>query len=147
MSAVQTATAAEPIRFATYHGQFVYVANVYRGALGRGPEIRELTNHLYTLAGQNCSASQAAGLARKIFGSAEFSGLGLNATQKVTRAYQAVLSRAPDQDGLAYFVGRLNQGAAISEVAASMAMSPEFADTQLPAFCTFEMVWPHPYEG
>lgn len=44
------------------------------------------------------------------------------------RLYRAAFDRAPDLDGLAYWIGRLDDKAALEDVAAGFAASPEFID-------------------
>lgn len=44
---------------------------------------------------------------------------------QVVRLYQAALGRVPDQDGLNYWTGRLQQGASLPEVAGGVLSTPE----------------------
>lgn len=59
---------------------------------------------------------------------AVYDNLWISETLKVSQLYNALLNRAPDHDGLAYWVGELKNGVSLESVANGFLGSTEYAD-------------------
>ncbi|MEO6629329.1 MAG: DUF4214 domain-containing protein [Aquihabitans sp.] len=73
-------------------------------------------------------------LLSQLTGSSEFYRLAGGTTPKfVDAAYQAVLSRAPEAGGRAYWIARLDAGASVESIARSLVLSQEYRGGQVDA--------------
>ena len=104
--------------------QVVPVAQLYLQVLGRAPDAEGLQ---YWVAQVRDGMSYRA-LVDNFQASAEFSAAfapGTSVASFVTAAYQQVLGRAPDPQGLAHYVTQLESGVSRTEILAELSLSAE----------------------
>ncbi|MBW7920522.1 MAG: DUF4214 domain-containing protein [Rubellimicrobium sp.] len=106
-------------------GDSALAFHLLRGVLGRDPDAGEFTDALHALAGGLAPGDVVDGIMDA--GNRLRPGQGSNA-DFVSRAYEMILGRAPDDDGLADWVARLRGGASRADVVAGIAGSIEAAD-------------------
>jgi hypothetical protein len=87
-------------------GQFV--AKLYSEALGRAPDPGGWASSTQVIQANDCSAGVLRDLARGVYTSAEFEGLGYDAASRVLALYRGVLNREPDAGGFATYHGQLS---------------------------------------
>ncbi|HEY0638758.1 MAG TPA: DUF4214 domain-containing protein [Pseudonocardiaceae bacterium] len=107
-------------------GQFV--AKLYSEGLGRAPDAGGWASSLQAVQAGDCSAEVLRNLARGVYTSGEFEGLGLDAASRVLALYRGVLNREPDSGGFTTYHAQLtaNPGAWPAVVEAFVG-SAEFA--------------------
>ena len=100
-----------------------FVYRMYKVVLGREPDTAGLNYWVNALN----SGSQAAGnIVDAFFNSGEYQGRG-NSNDKIVRdCYQAMLSRTPDSEGLAWWKNRLDIGMTSQAICAGFVGSDEF---------------------
>jgi hypothetical protein len=98
------------------------ITALYTSVLSRSPDTSGLNYWLSYLAAGNTVEQMEA----QFYGSAEFANQhGNTTTGTITGLYQVLLGRAPDTAGLAYWVGVVNGGDTVAQVAYSIIRAPE----------------------
>ena len=87
-------------------GQFV--AKLYSEALGRAPDVTGWANSMQAIAANDCSLAIVRTLARNVYTSAEFDGIGYDGASRVLALYRGVLNREPDSGGFTNYFNQLN---------------------------------------
>lgn len=100
----------------------VFVTRLYDDVLDRTPEPAGLAVQVAYLR----NGGTAASLAWNFFSSAEFAKRFLNNEQRVCIAYEALLGRAPDANGLAGWMAKLDSGMSMRAIVAGFCQSSEF---------------------
>lgn len=103
------------------------IYRLYQATFARDPDIGGFNSWVGVLKGGAALKNVATGFVQ----SSEFqtSYAGLDNTQFVTRLYQNVLGRAPDEGGLASWVRSLNSGASRTDVVLGFSESGEFKNS------------------
>ncbi len=86
-----------------------FVSRLYTKMLGRAAEAEGLNYWCEQYLSGVCTIEDIA--TNGFLHSAEFTNLGLNNEDYITRMYQTFLNRDPDPDGFAYWVEQLSTGA------------------------------------
>ena len=104
-----TALGAPPVARAAATGAGgQFVAKLYSEALGRAPDTGGWANAMQSMQASDCSLAYLRDLARGVYTSAEFNGLGYDSASRVLALYRGVLNREPDSGGFANNYNQLN---------------------------------------
>ena len=101
-----------------------FVIRLYVTCLGRFPEDQGLTDWASALRSGRITGAAAA---RGFFFSDELTSGNVSDEEFVTKLYNALMDREPDEDGFADWVGRLSNGASRYSVFTGFANSSEYA--------------------
>lgn len=108
-------------------GQFV--AKLYSEALGRAPDSTGWANAMQAMQSSDCSLGFVRDLARSVYTSAEYEGLGYDSASRVLTLYRGVLNREPDGGGFNHYYSQLNANpGAWPSVVDAFIYSTEFAN-------------------
>ena len=102
-----------------------FAARLYTCCLGRNPELRGLKYWSLALTNLEKTGAQAA---QNFFESEEFIGFKTTDKEFVTRLYKTFMGRAPEKDGMNYWLSEMQKGKPRHAVMAWFASSPEFTD-------------------
>ena len=114
-------------------GQFV--AKLYTEALGRAPDASGWSSAMQAIQATDCAPAYLRDLARGVYTSAEFDGIGYDSASKVLALYRGVLNREPDGGGFTNYYNQLNANPGLwPAVVDGFVFSSEFANLR-PAIC------------
>ncbi len=102
-----------------------FAARLYTCCLGRNPELNGLKYWSLALTNLEKTGAQAA---QNFFESEEFIGFKTSDKEFVTRLYKTFMGRAPEKDGMNYWLSEMQKGKPRHAVMAWFASSPEFTD-------------------
>lgn len=105
------------------------ITHFYQDTLGRAPDAAGLAS--WVSAAQ--SGMPVARIAAEFYGSAEYRRRSGSEEAWVRDLYEALLFRAPDPAGLAYWVGQLRSGVPASQIAHAFYQSPETGQVRVRA--------------
>lgn len=101
-----------------------YVRRCYRLILNREADEKGLA---YWVAGLRSGERKGADIVSLFMNSEEYTHAGHSHQEDVTTLYRVMLNRAPDAEGLAYWVGLLDQGCSCNGIINGFSTSDEFA--------------------
>jgi Domain of unknown function (DUF4214) len=98
---------AAPARAAVTGAGGQFVAKLYSEALGRAPDVTGWANAMRSMQASDCSLGYLRDLARSVYTSAEFNGVGYDSASRVLALYRGVLNREPDSGGFTNYYNQL----------------------------------------
>jgi hypothetical protein len=129
LQAVIAAVAPAPASAAVTGAGSQFVAKLYTEALGRAPDVSGWANAVQSVQSSDCSLAFLRSLARGVYTSAEFEGLGYDSGSRVLALYRGVLNREPDSGGFTFYYNQLNANpGAWSGIVDGFVNSTEFAN-------------------
>jgi hypothetical protein len=108
-----------------------YIAKLYSEGLGRVPDQAGWAMNRDYVKASRCSAKSLQAIAIGVLSSEEAQSLGYSPEEKVLTYYRSLLSRDPDQSGLAYWVATMRAGKPNAEVVTAIATSAEAVTYQI----------------
>lgn len=110
-----------------------FIARAFTEGLGRLPTTTNWKNWRNFFGKQGCRPESLRSFTQQLLGSKEFADLPYDNRLRVVAMYRAVLSREPDQAGLAFWKARLDAGSSMSAIVESFASGNEFNQIVLKA--------------
>ena len=109
------------------YGAPQYIGKLFTEGLGRAPHPDEYKIYATHIWQNGCSQASLAYLAEKMFGSADFLGLGLTNEQTVFCVFRAILNRDPTNPEINEYVKNLRNGIMPSTLATGLTNLQEFS--------------------